>query len=132
MGIQPGLSSARGTSSAPNQLFPTTDTLHLNIISATKSEIFTFSSHNFYYFTVFMRAKPSPLNLCNKIVLGMNFSLYLYSNVLIIDLFYFLFSAIKIKSPNEGYQNKLKGFISKTANRPNTFNSDSEFDVETF
>lgn len=37
--------------------------------------------------------------------------------------------AVKIKEPIDGYQNKLKGYISKVANRPSTFNSDHEFDV---
>ncbi|KAL4495195.1 hypothetical protein ABPG72_007302 [Tetrahymena utriculariae] len=79
------------------------DCLNPYTLTASKNESLFFSSHNFYYFVIPIRSKPSPLKL-----------------------------TVKIKSESEASQNKLKGFISKTANRPNTFNSDDEFDGRSY
>ncbi|EAR89875.2 hypothetical protein TTHERM_00635800 (macronuclear) [Tetrahymena thermophila SB210] len=79
------------------------DCLNPYTLTATKNESLFFSSHNFYYFVIPIRSKPSPLKL-----------------------------TVKIKNASEASQNKLKGFISKTANRPNTFNSDDEFDGRSY
>ncbi|KAL4453440.1 hypothetical protein ABPG74_017647 [Tetrahymena malaccensis] len=79
------------------------DCLNPYTLTATKNESLFFSSHNFYYFVIPIRSKPSPLKL-----------------------------TVKIKNASEACQNKLKGFISKTANRPNTFNSDDEFDGRSY